>query len=122
MENILILAVEDDCKALELLSTNLLLLGYAVLVARTDNEAIVLLKNNPEIKLMISNVILRRGMPGWELAKLAIKINPDIKIMLTSAYSRGALAKAGQNAFQLNIIEQPYTIKQLEQEIKALLF
>jgi CheY-like chemotaxis protein len=122
MENILILAVEDDCKALELLSTNLLLLGYSVLVAKTDKEAIALLNKNSNIKLMISNVILRRGMRGWELAELATRINPNIKIMLTSAYSRGALAAAGQDSFQLNTIEQPYTIGQLEQEIKTILF
>ena len=122
MENILILTVEDDAKVLELLSTNLLLLGYAVLTAKTDIEALELLKEHMDIKLLISNVILRRGMPGWELAGLAQKINPNIKIMLTSPYSRGALAKAGQDAYQLNVLQHPYTIDELEKTIKALLF
>ena len=103
MQNILILAVEDDSKTLELLSTNLLLLGYSVKTAKTDKRAIKLLKEFPDIDLLISNVILRRGMRGWELAETALEINPDIKIMLTSLYSRGALLRAGQDSFQLNV-------------------
>jgi len=115
--NYKILVVDDDKDTLILANQRLKLLGYeGVLTARSGEDALVLINEN-DIDLLITDAIMPNGMTGWELAEKA----ENVKLIITSGYSRGALLNAGQSKFQLNMLQKPYTIDDLQRKINEVM-
>jgi PAS domain S-box-containing protein len=90
-----ILAVDDD--ALILMNTVDLLmdLGHDVLEANSGECAIALLKEHPDVELLITDQAMP-NMTGTQLAEHAIKINPNLAIILATGY--GELPRDAQTS------------------------
>lgn len=60
-------------------------IGCEVLDAYNAQQALVLLKAHPEIRVLFADVRMP-GLSGPELAQVARRLRPDLKVVLTSGY------------------------------------
>ena len=92
----LILAVEDNPRVREVTVIRLEDLGYRVLQAGDANEAMDILRENEDIALLFTDVVMP-GVSGIELAKDARALRPDLKILFTTGYTEemSGMTKSG---------------------------
>jgi CheY-like chemotaxis protein len=86
-----ILVVDDDIDILELASEILRTFGYGVLTARSGLEAAAILRNNPQVSILFTDIQMP-GMRGEELAEIALTLRPDIQVIFTSGRGRPCVA------------------------------
>jgi len=118
-ENVLI--VEDEPELLKLAQHYLIDLGYKVSCAENGVIALELLKKQPEIDLLFSDVVMPGGINGYQLAEMALALQPTIKILLTSGYTGRAIRNTEQAIFETKLISKPYTVNELSTQIRAVL-
>jgi CheY-like chemotaxis protein len=115
-----ILLVEDD-SALQALSTEMLLdLGYSVITASDANGALEILKREPAVDLVFSDVIMPGGKSGINLAADAAKLRPELKILLTSGYTGESLDKHKIAEVSVPFIAKPFTQSELAKQLQTL--
>lgn len=104
-----ILVVEDD-EALRRTVTRILKRsGYEVLVAADGPDALLQLDTAEHIDLMLSDVILPRGMTGPELIVEAKRAHAEIKTVLMSGYTKEAIMHRGDISEDVPLIHKPFS-------------
>jgi PAS domain S-box-containing protein len=102
-----VLVVEDDPKLRELTLQRVEGLGYVVLEAEDAATAIGILQREPDIALLFSDIVLGRGMSGFELGRWVREHKPGIAVLLTTGYASDAGAgETNKDAFE--ILHKPY--------------
>jgi PAS domain S-box-containing protein len=81
-----ILVAEDDPAVLRLTVDLLEGLGYQVVSATTADEALAILRQDPEIALLFSDVVMPGGTSGIALAEAAQRERTALKVLLTSGF------------------------------------
>jgi PAS domain S-box-containing protein len=116
MEKVLI--VDDQPEVLDMAATVFASLGYEPLAANSGLEALNLLHENSDIKLLFSDVVMP-GMDGVALATAAKELIPDLKIVLASGYMSGSLReKFGDALSKFDVIAKPYRLPDLVRRLK----
>jgi CheY-like chemotaxis protein len=114
-----ILLVEDD----ELVRTHagqlLRQLGYRVLSASGGPEALDLLRANPDIDLLFTDVIMPGGMNGPQLADAAHRLYPQLPVLYTSGYTENAIVHHGRVDPGVNLLHKPYRRETLAEKIRV---
>jgi nitrogen-specific signal transduction histidine kinase len=82
-----ILVVEDDASVRSVAASMLTQLGYQVTLCEDGPSALQRLEAGETFDLLFSDVVMPRGMSGFDLAAEAHKRWPGIKVLLTSGYS-----------------------------------
>ncbi|MBK1708461.1 PAS domain S-box-containing protein [Marichromatium gracile] len=114
----LILLVEDDRRVRETHTALLAELGYRVMSAEDGEQGLALLRANPEIALLFSDVVMPGGLSGPELAEQACALRPTLPVLLTSGHPRDHLAGAlGAYPF----ISKPFSERKLAEVLSTLL-
>jgi PAS domain S-box-containing protein len=90
-----VLVVEDDVELLDLVMETLTDSGLQVFGAHDGQEALALLGEHPDVRLMLSDVVMPNGTSGVELAREAQRRWPDLRVMLMSGYPRDELGRFG---------------------------
>lgn len=116
-----ILVVDDEEALLELAKETLEVLDYKVLIAFNGKQALAQLAQNPDIKLMVSDILMPGGMNGYELAERATERYPELRVLLTSGYSAAIEIHNNQARFSDNLLKKPYTLSELTKRARALL-
>lgn len=116
-----ILLVDDEKQLLELVEESLQDQGYKVFTADNAKQALVVLEKNPDISLMISDVVMPGGINGYELAEQATDRYPELKVLLTSGYTEKAMLRSGQAKFNANLLSKPYALGELIARIRKLM-
>lgn len=118
----IILVVEDDREVREVSIERLRHLGYATLAAGSMSEACQILRDNAQIVLVFSDIVLTDGKTGYDLARWVEKHRPDVSILLTTGYDAGdkALAQSEDNPL-IRRLEKPHSTTQLAEEIRRIL-
>ena len=82
-------------------------IGCQVFDAYNGRQALQLLEQHPEIKVLFADVRMP-GMSGPELAEAARRLRPDLRVVLTSAY-------LGQDAVEDGIpfVPKPWHVSEL---------
>ncbi len=115
-----ILVVEDDPDVREVTLQRVEGLGYVALEAENAEAAIGLLKTEPQIALVFSDVILGRGMSGYELG-LWVRANlPKLCILLTTGYASEA-AGGARIKDDFEVLHKPYSRLALARALKTTL-
>jgi PAS domain S-box-containing protein len=113
------LIVEDDPDVLEATVGALRALGYDVLTAENAPAALDMLRRRQPIDLLLSDVVMPKGMTGVELAREARRLRPEMKVLLASGYPRAVLeANASPDEFPL--IAKPYRLDELARRLGEL--
>ena len=118
-----VLVVDDEPELVDIARVHMEKLGYTVVTAESGAEAIDILKAEPNIDLVFSDVVMPGGVDGYGLARAATAINPALKVLLTSGYvgkhiddwdQQGSL----EHQLTLNRLSKPYTQAELAYRIR----
>ena len=115
------LLVEEDDNLLEMASQLLQSLGYQVLEACDGQAAIEHMVNRPKIDLLLTDVVLPKGLNGPAIATHAMDIYPDIKVLYMSGYNEHPDLAAGQPGQGPSLIAKLFRKVQLASRVRAAL-
>jgi PAS domain S-box-containing protein len=113
-----VLIVDDQPEVLEITSELFRTLGFEVLAANSGEEALGVLKRTPDLRLMLSDVVMP-GMSGIQLAQQARAAVPDMKVILASGYTNPATDKdKGLDGF--HFLPKPYRMADLVKMLRSM--
>jgi len=115
-----VLAVEDDARVRRVAVSRLTDLGYRVIEAENGAEALEKLRENPDVALLFTDIVMPGGMTGDELADIVRTERPQIKILFTSGYAEPEIA-GREFASSGSWLKKPYTAKELAVRLRELL-
>jgi CheY-like chemotaxis protein len=114
-----ILVVDDETSVRELLARVLGTAGYVVVQAASGQQALDLLARDPEVDLLITDLLMR-PMNGVELAQRLTADRPGLPVLFTSGYAPTQL-----DGFALppgaEFVEKPWTPKDILERAARLL-
>jgi PAS domain S-box-containing protein len=116
-----ILVVEDDSGVRNFIVTLLADLGYGVRETEDGPLALEWLNTGRIPDLLLSDVVLPKGMNGPALAKAAREIVPELKVLFMSGYTHDALSSEGAVDEDVHIIMKPFRKVDLAAKIRAVL-
>jgi PAS domain S-box-containing protein len=108
-----ILVVEDEADVRALACRVLGSLGYSVLQAMDGESALALLRANPQVRLLFTDVVLPGGMNGPNVARAARTLRPQIRVLYTSGYTGNAIQQLDAMEGPVRLISKPYPIDEL---------
>ena len=76
----------------------------------------VLSRANPEIDLVLSDIVMPGGMSGVELGREVRHHYPNIPVVLTSGYSH-VLAEEGRHGFE--VLHKPYAVEDVSRVLRS---
>jgi CheY-like chemotaxis protein len=115
-----ILVVDDEPEIRKLVAAMLTRNGYRVLSADTGENAIRLFKHNPDIDLLLTDVVAP-GMSGPMIADGIAALNPDIKVLFMSGYDGTQVVQRYVVEKGYSLLIKPFTMEQLERKVQAVL-
>ena len=116
----MVLVVEDNDAVRDVAVAMVEEMGYNVLEASNGADALDLIRDHPEIDLLLSDVIMA-GMNGPELAKEAMKIRSDLKVLFASGYTQGAAEGMHELPNFIELINKPFTRNELTEKVREAL-
>ena len=111
-----ILVVEDSPGLRVLVSRMLLSSGYEVLIAEDGESAMSIASNEPEIDLVISDIMLPGTMSGWDVCRDLGKQRNDMRFLLMTGYS-----VKEQDGIEVPILYQPFRKEELLSKVRRIL-
>lgn len=116
-----ILVVEDEEMVRQVAVITLSKLGYTVLSAENGSEGLAVCTAHPDgIDLMLTDVVMPRGMNGRELTERATAICPKLKVVLMSGHTTDGLVHYGVK-LGAAFLQKPFTIHQLASKVREIL-
>jgi CheY-like chemotaxis protein len=82
-----VLVVEDEASVRALTVQSLRSLGYRTLEADNAYDALRLVEENPDLQMVMSDVVMPGDLDGLELAKTVHARRPDIALLIVSGYT-----------------------------------
>jgi CheY-like chemotaxis protein len=114
-----ILLVEDEPQVRRFVFNQLCGLGYDVLEAEAGAPALDILRSNPEIDLLFTDLLMPGGMSGFDLVQRAREFLPHLKVLLTTGYAAEADSMIAN--IKEPILKKPYKKQQLAQALRRVL-
>jgi len=105
-----ILAVEDNPELRVMVESSLHELGYATTIVTSAEQALALLRDDPEPYAAVFSDVVLPGMTGIDLGRALARLQIDIPVVLTSGYSH-VLAQESDHGFLL--LPKPYALDDL---------
>ncbi|HMN38651.1 MAG TPA: PAS domain S-box protein [Hyphomicrobium sp.] len=118
----MVLVVEDNPDVREVTLQRIEGLGYVVLEAANAPEAIRILDENPDVQLVLTDVVMPGGMSGFELAHWIGENKPNVAVVCTSGFAEGASGQQGLgSAPACAMLHKPYGRAELSKVLDAAL-
>jgi CheY-like chemotaxis protein len=106
-----ILVAEDEAMLRSIAVEMLEDAGFSVFQAGDGEEALALLRSNPGIELLVSDIKMPR-MDGYALAEAGLTLRPELKILLMTGYAHepppGLL-----RAREIRTLHKPFNLERL---------
>jgi PAS domain S-box-containing protein len=116
-----VLVVEDD-PALGRLAVEMLReLNYTAIRASDGSEALQALRDNPQVGLLFTDVVLPNGMDGVMLASEARRLRPDLKVLFTSGYAETVFERHRPGTDGAELVHKPYRLSDLAHKLSVVL-
>jgi two-component system cell cycle sensor histidine kinase/response regulator CckA len=112
-----ILVVDDEENQRDIACGLLTSLGYAAEAVSNGQEAIEYVKEQP-VDLIVLDMIMAKGMNGYETYEEIIKIHPRQKAIIASGFAETEDVKAAQKLGAGKYIKKPYTIEKIGLAVK----
>ncbi|MCG8683823.1 MAG: ATP-binding protein [Desulfobacterales bacterium] len=113
-----VLVVDDADNQQKITSNMLLRMGYKAFAVASGEDAIDFVTHNPQVDLVVLDMIMAPGMDGLETFKALRDINPNIKAVLASGYSKTELVEEAQRYGAGPFIKKPFSLQTLGLAIK----
>jgi hypothetical protein len=117
----LVLVVDDNPSLGRVLALGLKRAGYGVVTCLTGSSALDLLRDDPTIVLLLSDVVMPGGMNGIELARASRQIRPGLPVLLVTGFADDVFEQFGASATEFPLIGKPFAIAELVARLKELL-
>jgi two-component system cell cycle sensor histidine kinase/response regulator CckA len=114
-----ILLVEDEAGVRRVARTILRRYGYSVLEAGSPEEAVSLCEQHPEIRLILSDIVMPK-MSGPELSRLLRCRRPGAHVLFMSGYTDDSLARYPLEAGEA-FLQKPFTPESLTGKVREAL-
>lgn len=108
-----VLLVEDEHAIRVALAEFLVEVGYKVMEADTGLGGLKILGSSTKIDFLLTDVGLRGGMDGHQLADAARNTYPDLKVLFMTGYNQNAAARNGQIGKGMEVIIKPFSVEAL---------
>lgn len=118
-----VLVVEDEPGVRDIAVQMLKFTGFNVIEAIDAQSGLEQFKQNPDIDLVFTDVIMPGGTSGIEMAKEMLAQKPHTPILLATGYSAKAEAlvnKAAQSD-NIGVVAKPYDINKIPTLISAMI-
>jgi len=117
-----ILLVEDNYDIRRSTKEFLKSFGYEVIEGDNGSEALdIFQREKDKIDLLITDLMMP-VMGGKELAYKVREIDPTMKILFISGYGKEAINETLPGEGSVSFLQKPYTIRELAEKVKSLLF
>jgi PAS domain S-box-containing protein len=116
-----ILVVEDDTGVREVAVAMLEGLGYRVFEAENGPAALAALDREPQVDLMLTDVVMPGGLKADELMREAQTRHPGLKVLFMSGYAENAIIHNGVLDEGVRLLAKPFEEHDLDREIRSLL-
>lgn len=113
-----ILVVDDDPGVREVVAMQLQSLGYEAVSAANAEEALSILDSGASVALLLTDVVLGRGMNGVALALDAKQRHPHLKVLCMSGHAETEIFERYDGANQLRLIAKPFSRSTLSELIE----
>jgi DNA-binding NtrC family response regulator len=107
-----ILVVDDEADVLTTTVDLLQAMGSEVLGASTAQEALQTLAKEPDIEVMLADVLMP-GMNGVELAREARRLLPDLDVILLSGFPSAAMDASAGEPGEFKFLMKPFTLSEI---------
>lgn len=115
-----ILVVEDEALIRMAVADYLRDCGYRVVEAGSGDEAVVVLKTDPRINVVFTDVNMPSSLNGFGLAQWVRRKRPEVRVILTSGITRTS-EEARDLCAHGPLMAKPYDHGEVERHIRALL-
>jgi CheY-like chemotaxis protein len=112
-----VLVVDDDLGVLRLTARMLRLEGYTVLEAGSGTEALRLLDSEPEIELVLTDVVMP-GMHGLDLAAQIMQRGRRPQVILMTGHAAELSGRLEDRDPSLPLLLKPFTSQQLIKTVR----
>jgi CheY-like chemotaxis protein len=116
-----VLVVEDDEPVRRLAALELRAMGYHVLTAASGAEALQVLRADPPVDLLFTDIVMPGGMTGRELADAACRMRPGLHVLYTSGYTDNAIVHHGRLDAGVQLLSKPYRRADLARAVRQAL-
>ena len=113
-----ILVVEDNAEVREIAVSFLQELGYRVIEAANGRAALAILKSNPAVDLLFTDIVMPGAMSGVDLARRATKLRPGIRHLFVTGYAEEAAPGGKAQAMAGEILAKPYRKDDLARAVR----
>jgi two-component system CheB/CheR fusion protein len=114
-----ILVVEDETDVRRIVRRQLESLGHRVLAAEAATEALLLIQGPGAPDVLLTDVVLKTGMNGIDLAEAAREARPGLPVIFMSGYTAVAEAQQRIRDTGAPMLSKPFTTQQLERTVNA---
>jgi PAS domain S-box-containing protein len=115
-----VLVVDDEESLREQVATSLARRGYKAYEAVDGASALRMLQSLGQVDLLITDVGLRGGMNGRQLADAARKRSPDLKVLFITGYAANAVVSNGLLEHGMEVLTKPFSLKVLVAKVQAM--
>lgn len=106
-----ILLAEDEAMLRLITAEMLEEAGFQVFEAGDGVEALEVLRANPQIALLVSDIKMPR-MDGYRLVEAGLEFRPDLKVLLMTGYAQTPPPQV-LKARELQILHKPFNLEKL---------
>ena len=114
-----ILVVEDETDVRRIVRRQLESLGHRVLAAEAATEALLLIQGPGAPDVLLTDVVLKTGMNGIDLAEAAREARPGLPVIFMSGYTAVAEAQQRIRDTGAPMLSKPFTTLQLKRTVNA---
>jgi CheY-like chemotaxis protein len=96
-------------------------LGYSSLEAGDAHSGLTILRSNPRIDLLVTDVGLPGGMNGRQFAEAARALRPDLKILFITGYAENTVISQGHLESGVQILIKPFAMEALGAKVSDII-
>jgi PAS domain S-box-containing protein len=115
-----VLIVEDESSVRELTVILARQLGYDPVEAEHVAGAITILETHPNVRIVVSDIVLPGGRSGVDLAQFALRRWPELRFILMSGYPADTLNRR-INGRELDLMKKPFNRSTLAHRLHRVL-
>lgn len=112
----LVLVLEDENDVRHTLCEHLHQLGYLTLDCADSQDALAMLRQTPDISVLISDLMLPGELNGVQVIQLAREINPQLTTLLISG--QDMRRNGGSDRQDIELLHKPFSQRQLAQALQ----
>jgi PAS domain S-box-containing protein len=116
-----ILIVDDEEDLLDIAAEYLKDMGHKTLQALDGASALKVIREDSDIDLMVTDIVMPGGMNGVELAQKARALRPLIRILYTSGFPADALAEKEMPLMDGPLLHKPYQRAEFDAAVKRVM-